>query len=212
MQKTPRVYSTLFSTVHDEPAPYGSLNAHYSVFRSVVHYDPTGALFDWDQTLALHHMAVIWDADHDTRIISVMEQLAVHQCLSPIVFIGESRGRVVILLCREFFKGRDKLSQLAYYHRVQEIVKNPLHGDPWTVVFGEYASPAKRDAWELDNAHDIIPGANNTDTLAYLDSITTIWRLGGRDFEKGDSLTAHSSPPLSWRTHWPKSDDLAGNY
>lgn len=63
--------SCFFHTLHDEPGRVGSLGrgTHYSVLRAVI----------WEPEPRFHDFAVIWDEDHDTRIIGVLEQLYVRR-------------------------------------------------------------------------------------------------------------------------------------
>ena len=60
-----RVYSPFFHTVYDQSEPVGVLGqgTHYSVLRfvEVVADNPSHTMFC--------DFAVIWDEDHDTRIV-----------------------------------------------------------------------------------------------------------------------------------------------
>ncbi len=82
-------YSDFFSTVHDEPRPVGHLGrgTHYSILRAVV----------WEPEPRFHDFAVIWDEDHDTRVIWVAEQLLVSRLLGDVAFIGERKGGITVL-------------------------------------------------------------------------------------------------------------------
>ncbi len=85
-----RVYSPFFSTLYDEAGPVGSLGrgTHYSILRAVIW--PNGEP-------RFHDFAVIWDEDHDLRIIWVIEQLYARRLLQPIIAIGERKGGVTAL-------------------------------------------------------------------------------------------------------------------
>ena len=80
-------YSEFFTTLHDESAPEGTQGTHYSVLQALV----------WVPQMSIHDFAVIWDRDHDSRIIWVAEQLYVRLLLHSVLFIGESESRVTIL-------------------------------------------------------------------------------------------------------------------
>ncbi|MBM3548872.1 MAG: hypothetical protein FJX54_18165 [Alphaproteobacteria bacterium] len=98
---TTAFYSHSFSCLYDEPAPIGVLGrgAHHSVFRSMQSRDINGSRLE---NRRIHDFAIIWDEDHDTRVISVVERLHLTGLLWPIVFIGERKGVLTIFLplCR----------------------------------------------------------------------------------------------------------------
>jgi len=84
-----RIYSSFFHTLHDEAAPVGDIGrgTHYSVLRAVLsHGEPK-----------FHDFAVIWDEDHDTRVIWVAEQLFVKGMLNAVLAIGERKGGITVL-------------------------------------------------------------------------------------------------------------------
>ena len=62
---------------------------HYSVLRVPIWQDewlsplPQGALLDF---------AVIWDEDHDERVMQVIEELYFSGLLGPVRFVGERKG------------------------------------------------------------------------------------------------------------------------
>jgi hypothetical protein len=82
-------YSEFFSTVYDEPSPadHFGKGAHYSVLRALV----------WVPRMKFHDFAVIWDEDHDQRILWVAEQLYVRLLLHNVLFIGERSTHVTVL-------------------------------------------------------------------------------------------------------------------
>ena len=90
MSDTP-AYSTLFCCLYNESAPIGSIGrgCHYSVFRSVEWLDVTRSPLELPE---MHDFAVIWDEDHDTRVINVIERIYLSGLLSPIQFVGERKG------------------------------------------------------------------------------------------------------------------------
>lgn len=84
-----RVYSPFFSTLHDEAAAIGHLGrgTHYSILRAIL----------WQPEAQFHDFAVIWDEDHDRRIIWIIEQLFVKRMLAPVLAIGERKGSITAL-------------------------------------------------------------------------------------------------------------------
>ncbi|MCS6038242.1 hypothetical protein LNQ52_33090 [Klebsiella pneumoniae subsp. pneumoniae] len=46
--------------------------------------------------------AIIWDEDHDTRIVDVLEIALMRNLLGPVVFAGERKGSLNIVLSPDF--------------------------------------------------------------------------------------------------------------
>ena len=103
MAQTP-VYSHLLSCIYDEPEPIGHIGrgAHYSVFRCAESRDVSWSPVSPAQ---VHDFAVIWDEDHDTRVIAVAEALYAEGVLAPVQFIGERKGNLTVILAAKFFYG-----------------------------------------------------------------------------------------------------------
>jgi hypothetical protein len=86
-----RTYSDFFKTLHDEAGPTGRLGqgTHYSVVRALVFHDPMGRSFSpgrWTD------FAVIWDEDHDTRVMDPIWEIYRQGLLSSFLFFGEHKG------------------------------------------------------------------------------------------------------------------------
>src|SRR5438093_42433 len=94
------LYSPFLETLHDETRPVGNLGrgTHYSVLRAVTWHDtfltalPRAALLDF---------AIIWDEDHDARVIQVVNELYFEGLLAPVRFIGERKGGLTVLVAME---------------------------------------------------------------------------------------------------------------
>src|SRR4051812_6684669 len=90
-RRTVMSYSPFFQTLHDETRPVGQLGrgTHYSILRVPIWQD------EWLNLLAqglLLDFAVIWDEDHDARVMEAVEALYFSGLLSPVRFIGERKG------------------------------------------------------------------------------------------------------------------------
>src|SRR5450631_3959398 len=84
-------YSDFFQTLHDEQSPTGHLGrgTHYSVLRAVVFHDAVGRrLFN----AKFADFAVIWDEDHDDRVIEPIERIYRSGLLSMFLMFGERKG------------------------------------------------------------------------------------------------------------------------
>jgi hypothetical protein len=67
-------YSEFFQTLYDEQGPTIGLGrgTHYSVLRAVVFHDETGEPLP---DARFTDFAIIWDEDHDTRVIDPIEDI-----------------------------------------------------------------------------------------------------------------------------------------
>ena len=67
-----KLYSPFFQTLHDERSPAGHLGdgTHASILRAMVFSDPYQRPLSGGIEV---DFAVIWDADHDTRVIKAVE-------------------------------------------------------------------------------------------------------------------------------------------
>ena len=94
------MYSQFFETLHDETHPVGSLGrgTHYSVFRAVTWHDTFLNPLPKAEFL---NFAVIWDEDHDTRVVKVVHTLCFEGLLAPVRLIGERKGRLTVLVAPE---------------------------------------------------------------------------------------------------------------
>src|SRR5687767_11217749 len=92
-----RSYSPFFQTLHDEPAPIGNIGrgTHYSILRALAFQDCFGKTV---LPARYHDFAVIWDEDHDDRVIPIIEQVYRIGLLPRFVYFGERKGMLTALL------------------------------------------------------------------------------------------------------------------
>jgi hypothetical protein len=176
MAVAPPRYSTLFSCLYDEPAPVGRLGrgAHYSIFRSVEWLDVTRRPLTLPQ---VHDFAVIWDEDHDERIIEAVERLYMAGLLSPVQFIGERKGMLTVILAARFYFSGTEADTQAYVHAVEAIGHSLA--DAWSTDVGIFdRAPG--------NPHQNDPRGIISDqgrrVRTYLENIDGLWGLGTKDF------------------------------
>src|SRR5689334_14900115 len=95
-----RAYSPFFQTLHDETAPAGTLGrgTHYSVLRAVVFHDAKSRPL---KTAAYADFAIVWDEDHDTRVIEPVEILYRSGLLPAFPIIGERKGTLNAIVSDE---------------------------------------------------------------------------------------------------------------
>jgi hypothetical protein len=164
----PSSYSSFFQTLHDETQLVGKLGrgTHYSVLRAPIWQSEflkplkQGAFLDF---------AVIWDEDHDDRVIGVIEDLYFSALLSPVRFSGERKGTLSVLL-DEKNVAWDADNFAHYRQRVDDISRHQC--DPWpaAVEFTYTRSPSLMQPSIIHAEHECV-------TL-YLKNIDMLWELG----------------------------------
>ncbi|WP_045459134.1 hypothetical protein [Vibrio campbellii] len=165
-----QIYSSLFSTIYDQPESSSNFGGgvHYSVLRAVewlnVERQPLSKA-------EIHDFAIIWDADHDTRVIQFIERLYVEGLLSPIQFIGEYKGTVTIILAAKYEFGLDNTKE--YKRKVSEIATN-LKFDSWNCNFGMFDRAGPEHQCDFSE----LIGVDHKSTFIYLRSIDLQWKLG----------------------------------
>lgn len=169
-------YSHLISCIHDEPAPIGQIGrgSHYSVFRAAQWHDVMRRPLPVAQ---LHDFAVIWDEDHDTRVIQAVEKLYMRSLLSPVQFIGERKGFLTVIVAAKFYYGVPE-SELEAYKAAVQAEASDVDGDYWNTEVGSF------DRSEFDHQTDVSAIIQDTDFRAktYLRNIDALWRLGTLDY------------------------------
>ena len=173
MAQTPN-YSTLFSCLHDEPTEYGSLGrgTHYSVLRAVEWLDVCRRPLARPE---VHDFAVIWDEDHDTRIIEAIERIYMAGLLSPVQFIGERKGVLTLIVAAKFYWDAD--TDIDDYKRQVEAAIQPLD-DHWPVEIGMFdRSGARHASWHQTEPVALV-SAEPHRVNVYMANIDSLWGLG----------------------------------
>ena len=180
-------YSTLFSTIYDEQDPIGNLGrgTHYSVLRSVEWLDVTRTPVTPAQ---IHDFAVIWDEDHDTRIIEALEKIYMAGLLAPIQFIGERKGCLTVIVAAKYYF----LDTEAYAKAIEDIAQNL--DDPWPSEVGMFdRSPLEHQC----EPKEIIQAPHHN-VMLYLKNIDSLWSLGTKDYQPHMNLfhDGYPTPPI----------------
>lgn len=176
-----RPYSTLFTCLHDEPAPVGQIGrgAHYSVFRAVAWRDDCLQPLDRPQ---LHDFGLIWDEDHDERVIDAVERIYMEGLLSPVQFIGERKGSLTILVTARFRLSPDIQ---AYAKAIQRICS--ALDDPWSLSIG-FIDRTPGSPCPISSEYIIQTDEQRSGI--YLRNIDALWNLGSRPFVPATSRMA----------------------
>lgn len=151
--------------LYDQPEPVGNLGrgTHHSVFRAVI----------WDErekTTAsralFHDVAVVWDEDHDVRVLRVLEHVYLAGLLRPIAAIGERKGTLHVVLNREASLTSDGDDVLALRERLTDLAT--AREDTWPVSIALWNEPSE------------IIGASPSVISDYLRGIDASWQLGSK--------------------------------
>jgi hypothetical protein len=162
-------YSEFFKTLHDESSPTGCFGrgSHYSVLRSMTWFDESGRQMPHAQ---YHDLAVVWDEDHDERVIPVVERLYQEGLLSRIKILGERKGTLTLLLSGETLTDRSGAGSKVYHAHAQSACDkgacDKVNGDYWPVTLGSLLVP------------EGIIDAEDHKVVQYLGTIDMLWQLG----------------------------------
>lgn len=157
-------YCPFFQTLHDETRPVGNLGrgTHYSVLRVPVWHDEFLNRID---RCAFLDFAVIWDEDHDDRVIDAVMMLYVGGLLSPVRYIGERKGTLTILLASDRISDWDPEKLQQYRDDISDMCQ--CLEDPWTAHVAGVG----------EDGHSIIHAPPDKVAL-YLKNIDMLWQLG----------------------------------
>ena len=156
-ERSLRKYSEFFQTLHDEIPPYRIFGrgTHYSVLRAVVFGDSEGNM---QSSARFQDFAIIWDEDHDERVIEPIEKIYLAGLLPHFLMFGERKGSFSAIATE------DAPRRSLLESRLSEITQNL--SDPWPSIVAT-----------LDNSGTIISESDEGIAL-YLGNIMMLWRLG----------------------------------
>ena len=179
-------YSTLIQCLFDQAHPVVPHYSHYSVIRAIDSRDVTQKSTPLPR---VHDFAVIWDEDHDRRIIPVIEEMLMASLLPGVQFIGEHKGTLTIILAARTYWVIDLE---AFKVKVTSLTQ--AAGDFWDVRVGMFDhSPNNLRIGHQCDFQDILGLAEDA-THAYLLAIDGMWNLGTKEW-RGVDTTAELLPP-----------------
>jgi len=168
-------YSKIFSLIYDQNGPIGHIGqgTHYSIFRYSTWHSNT---LDNYKNPLMHDFCIIWDEDHDIRIMSVIEKIYEQGLLSPVRFIGERKGGITLIIDADLASLSKSVSH-EYESNINEISSDyQLHNDSWSANIGFI-----KDNKFSGHYSGIIQGPHQ-ETDVYLENINNMWKLGHKDF------------------------------
>jgi hypothetical protein len=153
-------YSHFFQTLHDERSPtrFGN-GTHASILRAVVFHDPKGMPLN---TGATADFAVIWDEDHDTRVLPAIEAIHRRGLLGSILMIGERQGTLNAVVSEQ----------------VEDPARLKLLEDNLLAVGQKMEDPWSVSLRRIDSEDHQLIEAENDDVVLYLKTLKMLWKLG----------------------------------
>jgi len=159
-------YAPCFQTLHDEIRPVGHLGrgTHYSVLRVPTWHDELMHQLQFGRFL---DFAIIWDEDHDDRVVDAILVMYLGGLLAPVRFIGERKGVLSVLLAPAAVQAWDDHTFQRYREDVADVCTSLE--DPWTA-----------DVNSMDSSQHSIIQAPAENVATYLKNIDMLWQLGSR--------------------------------
>jgi len=190
-------YSPFFQALHDETGPVGHFGrgTHYSVLRVPIWHDERlqplaqGELLDF---------AIIWDEDHDERVIEPIEQMYFAGLLAPVRFISERKGTLSVLIDSQSaaWEEKSRRNYLAAVNRISQSLD-----DPWLVIVDPLGGSRGESS--------IVHGAAE-DIATYLKHIQLLWTLGrrpAREHLRDQRVKRFDHPPERRERDWQPIDE-----
>lgn len=160
-----QTYSNFFQTLHDEAKPTGYLGrgTHYSILRAITWHGPDRKILKKAHYL---DFAVIWDEDHDIRVINAIELIYKRGWLSSAIIVGERKAGFTFLMPEELYESTSD-SELQKFQSELDALMQSLEDDPWNGYIATIST----------ETNHIINDRFESVSL-YLKNIEMLWQLG----------------------------------
>ena len=175
---TPK-YSPHLHCIYDEPTPTGHIGrgTHYSVVQALSWRSEKGEL---RQQASVQNVAIIWDEDHDERIIPCVEALLMAGLLHAVSMIGERKGGVTVVFNSMSAARLSDDQKRAYREEVTRVIGEVVdaeHGDSWAITFGEMTDVPSlaKDGYEIFHQYLIQDDVHKVET--YIRNINYLWDI-----------------------------------
>lgn len=181
MHDTPK-YSPHLHCIYDEPAPTGHIGrgTHYSVVQALSWRSEKG---DLRQQASVQNVAIIWDEDHDERIIPCVEALLMAGLLHAVSMIGERKGGVTIVFNTMSAARLSEDQKRVYRQEVAQVINDVVdakHGDSWSITFGEMTDTPSLHATGRGIFHQaLIQDGDLQKIETYVRNINYLWDIDG---------------------------------
>lgn len=170
-------YSPLFTTLYDQQGPIGdgTIDVHYSVLQAVTWHKVNSGIADRGYH---HRFAIIWDEDHDTRVIVCIEEIYLAGLLPKFIMFGENQAGFTAVL-NEAYVREDENDALA--GKILDIAETSVSPDCWG------SEIVRLDAYDTFDFRE--PNQSQGGHSVYLHNIDTVHRLGGWAIPETDALS-----------------------
>ena len=138
---------------------------------------------------------MIWDEDHDTRVIEAVEQIYMAGLLSPVQFIGERKGMLTVIVAARFYFWSD--AGIEAYTRAINDISQSLD-DSWPAEVGSFdRSPGSvQMGWLQTSTAGLISDTDHR-VNTYLANVDSLWRLGTKPFVVAKETEWPLMPPVA---------------
>lgn len=165
-------YSDFFQTVYDEQYNVGALEAHYSILSLPLFIAP-------EAPIKLQRIAVVWDRDHDDRIIALLEAAFFADLIAPcVLYVLEHKGFVAVIVNEDYDEAeRDRKTRIW-----QKICDNVITDDKFSVKV------MLEEEYLLDLKKNLQESFRN-----YFQYIDDAWTLGPNEYRRRREVSSPSS-------------------
>lgn len=178
---TMHCYSPYFKTVYDEQAPVGKLGrgTHYSILSAVQWKSP---LYKNLSCPNIHTFAVLWDEDHDERVMNVLEVAYMSNLMPAVKIVGERKGSLFVVFD-------------SCLKTLGKTVLEPMFKEWYRICQAGYAD----DVWHFEYGFDDNPALtgiihdNGEKVNLYLANIANLWPLGQSEYSPINLLERHKT-------------------
>jgi hypothetical protein len=144
--------------------------------RAIVWHDTTGKPLN---TAHYFDFCIIWDEDHDTRVIKIAEKAYINGFLNSMLFLGERKGIFTAVLDHNFVKNAPKKVE-SIYGEIFEWTRD-VDNDTWPVSLvsirnSDFQIHAGEEQYNL-----ISDSLDNV--MLYLANINMLFKLGIKPIE-----------------------------
>lgn len=174
-------YSNLFHTVYDEKQPVGNLGrgTHYSILSAPQWLNIYQELLP---KVWIQKFGIIWDEDHDNRVIEVIEKAYSEMIFYPVLFIGERKAMLTIIVNVTFFEflQNNQKFMKSFIDKWVHICSNVGGGDVWSFNISagfEKSFESVDEFYRFSHGSPIIHDISEK-VSTYLRNINNIWSLG----------------------------------
>lgn len=181
-------YSNIFQCLHDQPG-VGVRQLPYTIFRA---FESKDVEQNPSKIPNVHDFCILWDEDHDTRVIRAAEVLFAAGLLPGVQFLREHKGYLSVILAAKTYWPAHTL----YAQAIRDGAT--IIDDHWDVEVGMYdRSGVSTDP--VIHMHQCqfasILGGDDEKTLRLLWNIDYQWDLGTKPLIL--PIPKNNPPPLS---------------